>query len=58
MVDFYKKTLKNSKLLREFISEDCLNELCLIVKEQKFQPDDAIFKAGDLISRLYFILDG
>lgn len=33
MVDFYKKTLKNSKLLREFISEDCLNELCLIVKE-------------------------
>jgi len=33
LIDIYKATLTKSKFFRENLSDDCINRLCLYVKE-------------------------
>ena len=43
LVDIYKKILTKSKFFRENLSEQCVNALCLSIKEQRFSPDETVF---------------
>jgi CRP-like cAMP-binding protein len=54
----YKKILLRSKLLRENISDECLNKLCLCVQEQQLSPDEILFEKGKPIDRMCFVLKG
>jgi hypothetical protein len=44
--------------LKETLSPECINELCLIVKERKCLPEELIFEKNSLVSQLYFIKQG
>ncbi len=58
MIDMYKRTLLSSKLLRENLSDECIKQLCLGVKEKKLSPDEIIFEKNKSIDKLYFVQSG
>ena len=49
LVDIYKKTLKQSRLLRENFSEATIDRLCIFIKEKKFAPEEIVFSRGELV---------
>lgn len=56
--DIYGRILKSKKLFRLNFSEKFLNQLSLRMTEQKFGPEDVIYKENDLVNNIYFILNG
>jgi hypothetical protein len=58
LVDIYKKTLRQSRLLRENFSEQTLDRLCIFIKEKKFAPEEIVFQRGELVQKMIFILSG
>lgn len=46
MIEIYKDVLMQSKFIRENLSDQCINKLCLRVKELKLSPDETLFEKG------------
>ncbi|CAD8060203.1 unnamed protein product [Paramecium primaurelia] len=57
-IDFYKNLLQNSKLIRQNFSQQFIEKLCILVKEQTFVPEEIISVEGQKVDRIYFILKG
>ncbi|CAD8064276.1 unnamed protein product [Paramecium sonneborni] len=57
-IDFYKNLLQNSKLIRQNFSQQFIEKLCILVKEQTFVPEEIISIQGQKVDRIYFILKG
>ncbi|CAD8147118.1 unnamed protein product [Paramecium pentaurelia] len=57
-IDFYKSLFFQSKLFRQNFSDEFISNLCLLVKEQSFVPEEVIFQEGQQVDRMYFILKG
>ncbi|CAD8140670.1 unnamed protein product [Paramecium pentaurelia] len=57
-IDFYKTLFDQSKLFRQNFSEEFIANLCLLVKEQSFVPEEVIFQEGQQVDKIYFILKG
>ncbi|CAD8145901.1 unnamed protein product [Paramecium octaurelia] len=57
-IDFYKNLLQNSKLIRQNFSNQFIEKLCILVKEQTFVPEEIISIEGQKVDRIYFILKG
>ncbi|CAD8060336.1 unnamed protein product [Paramecium sonneborni] len=57
-IDFYKSLFFQSKLFRQNFSDEFISNLCLLVKEQSFVPEEIIFQEGQQVDRMYFILKG
>lgn len=58
LIDIYRKTLTESRFLGNNFSQQLLNQLCLIIREKKFAPEEEIFSRGELSSKLIFVLRG
>ncbi|CAD8200952.1 unnamed protein product [Paramecium octaurelia] len=58
LIDIYRKTLQQSRFLRENFSEEILNRLCQIVKETKLYPEQVLFQRNDSPKALWFVLSG
>jgi CRP-like cAMP-binding protein len=56
--DIYKKVILRSRILKETLSNECLNSLALIVKDKTYQPDEIIFKKNAVCSKLLFVNSG
>lgn len=57
-IDFYKGLFDQSKLFRQNFSEDFISNLCVLVKEQSFVPEEVIFQEGQQVDKVYFIIKG
>ena len=43
IIDLYEKVLKNLKIINENFSSECISQMCLLIKEYKFIPQDLIY---------------
>ncbi|CAD8205669.1 unnamed protein product [Paramecium pentaurelia] len=57
-IDIYRKFISNSKLISTTFSDLMLNEICQLVKEKQYMPDEFIVISDQEINELYFVLEG
>lgn len=57
-IDLYSKYLANVSFIRDGLSEQTLNKLCMVIKERKLQPDEIIFKEDDCVDKLVILISG
>ena len=50
IIDLYEKVLKNVPILSENFSSECISEMCLLIKEHKYIPQDLIFNVHTIIN--------
>jgi CRP-like cAMP-binding protein len=50
--------MRRYKLFTLNFSNEFLDELSLLVKERRFNPEEIIFRKGDAPQQLYFLLKG
>jgi potassium voltage-gated channel Eag-related subfamily H protein 5 len=57
-IDLYAKHLQNVNFIRDGLSEQTLNKLCMAVRERKLQPDEIVFKEDDCVDKLVILISG
>ncbi|CAD8162285.1 unnamed protein product [Paramecium octaurelia] len=57
-IDIYRKFISNSKLISATFSDLMLNEICQLVQEKQYMPDEFIVISDQEINELYFVLEG
>ncbi|CAD8101966.1 unnamed protein product [Paramecium sonneborni] len=55
--DLYCSILKQSKVLSH-LCDSCLKKLCLVAHEQKYAPEEIIWKQNEQASKLIFLVKG
>ncbi|CAD8115895.1 unnamed protein product [Paramecium primaurelia] len=55
--DLYCSILKQSKVLSN-LCDSCLQKLCLVAHEQKYAPEEIIWKQNEQASKLIFLVKG
>lgn len=57
-IEIYKKIIMSSKLFNGIFSENFIKDLCSIIKEKSYLPEQKIINQGEKIDSLQFLIKG
>ncbi|KAM3132822.1 hypothetical protein pb186bvf_015127 [Paramecium bursaria] len=57
-IDIYQKYLLNSKLFKVTFSKEFIEQVCQLMQERQYTPEENIFVSHQILNEIYFIIKG